>query len=106
MTINSRRKGKIGELSLSHELQKYGFDCRRTAQYCGKTGEAADIVGLPGIHAEVKRVEKLNLDKAMEQAINDAKDGEKPTVFHRKNRQPWKVTMLLEDWIELYKGGE
>lgn len=102
MAINSRRKGKAGELCLVRELKKYGYECRRTAQYCGKTGEASDVVGLPGIHIECKRVEKLNIDNAIDQAIRDAKEGEMPTVFHRKNRRPWLVTMKLEDWIKLY----
>lgn len=45
------------------------------------------------------------LNAAMEQAIRDAErfhDGA-PTVFHRRNRQPWLVTMLLEDWIKQYE---
>lgn len=39
----------------------------------------------------------------MDQARSDAKDGEIPCVMHRKNRESWKVTMLLDDWIELYR---
>lgn len=101
MSINSRRKGKTGELSLAHELQKYGYDCRRSQQFCGANGDA-DVVGLKGIHIECKRVENLNLGKAMEQSINDAREGEMPCVFHKKNRKPWYVTMKLEDWIKLY----
>ena len=26
-----------------------------------------------------------------------------PTVFHRANRQSWRVTMALTDWLELYR---
>ena len=40
-TINSKRKGKEGELRLVHFLREQGYECRRAAQYCGKTGEAA-----------------------------------------------------------------
>lgn len=100
--MNSRDKGKRGELELSHILQGYGYDTRRGQQYCGSNGDA-DVVGLPNIHIECKRVENLNLYKAMEQSINDAK-GEIPTVFHRKNNQKWLVTMTLDDWMNLYKG--
>ena len=39
----------------------------------------------------------------MEQSIKDARDGEIPVVIHKKNRKPILVTMLFEDWIELYK---
>lgn len=100
--INSRQKGKRGELELSHKLQDYEFTTRRGQQYCGSNGDA-DVVGLPGIHIECKRVENLNLYKAMEQAKNDARDDEFPTVFHRKNRKDWLVTMTLDDWIQLYQ---
>ena len=33
-TINSKRKGKEGELRLVHFLREQGYECRRTAQYC------------------------------------------------------------------------
>lgn len=104
--INSKAKGKAGELELSHKLQEYGYDTRRTNQYCGNTGDASDVVGLNGIHIECKRVERLNLYDAMSQAIHDSKDGLLPTVFHRKNRCDWLVTMRLEDWINLYREWE
>lgn len=99
---NSRRKGKEGELELSKKLKDHGFECRRGQQYCGANGDA-DVIGLPGIHIECKRVESLNIYKAMEQAKNDASDLELPTVFHRKNNKRWLVTMEFDDWIKLYK---
>lgn len=103
--MNSRDKGKRGELELSHKLQDYGYSTRRGQQFCGLEGDA-DVVGLPGIHIECKRVEKLNLYDAMSQAKRDAKDNEKPTVFHRKNNCEWLVTMRLDDWVELYREWE
>lgn len=105
---NSKQKGKRGELELANALKEYGFDCRRTAQYNGKeTGSLADVVGLDGIHVEVKRVESglKKIDDFIGQAIRDCQGGEMPAVFHRRNRSPWLVTMTLEDWIELYKRG-
>jgi Holliday junction resolvase len=102
MAINSKAKGKAGELELSKILREHGYDTRRGQQYCGANGDA-DVVGLPYVHIECKRVEKLNLDAAMDQARGDSRDAEKPCVIHRKNREQWKVTMLLDDWIELYR---
>lgn len=100
--MNSRRKGKEGELELARILRDHGFgDSRRGQQYCGASGEA-DVTGLPGVHIECKRVEALNLDAAMKQAVRDAREGEIPAVFHRKNRQEWKVTVRLEDFLDLY----
>ena len=68
-------------------------------------GEQPDLSGLPGVHVEVKRVERLNISQAMAQAVRDAEkfqDGA-PTVFHRRNREPWLVTMQLSDWLGLFK---
>lgn len=105
MCVNSREKGKRGELELARALRALGYDCRRGQQYSGKNGDA-DVVGLPGIHIECKRVERLNLYDAMAQARRDAREGEKPAVFHRKNRSRWLVTMELQDFMELYREWE
>ena len=102
--VNSKRKGAAGERELAHKLNDYGFETRRSAQYNGKAEDGqADLLGLPNIHIEAKRVEKLNLYDAMAQAIHDAKQGELPAVFHRKNHCEWLVSMRLSDWIKLYK---
>lgn len=101
--MNSKRKGNAGELELAHKLTEYGFECRRTQQFCGKGGESADVVGLPYIHIECKRVEKLNIDEALEQAIRDSKPENIPAVFHRKNKTKWKVTLRLDDFMKIYQ---
>ncbi len=103
MAVNSKRKGAAGERELAKKLNEYGFNTRRSVQYNGKADDGkADLVNLPGIHIECKRVERLNVSEAMAQAVNDAK-GEMPTVFHRKNREGWLVTMELDSWMKLYK---
>ena len=99
---NSRQKGARGELELRDKLREYGFkEARRGQQYCGSNGDA-DVVGLPGIHIECKRVERLNIDKAITQAENDSKHGEMPAVFHRKNNGKWMVTLSLDNFMRLY----
>lgn len=103
--MNSRSKGKRGELEAAHLLQEYGYDARRSQQFAGMNGDA-DVVGLPGMHIEVKRVEKLNLENAMEQSARDARENEIPIVLHRKNRSEWLVTMSFTDWMELYQAWE
>lgn len=103
--MNSRTKGKRGELEAAHLLQEYGYDAKRSQQYAGINNDA-DVVGLPDIHIEVKRVEKLNIDDALSQSIRDARENEIPIVIHRKNRTEWKVTMQFVDWIEMYKAWE
>lgn len=107
MPINSRAKGARGERLWRDFCKEQGFDdVRRTVQYCGNTGDASDCVGLPNIHQEVKCVEALNIQKAMEQAIHDSGakgDGEIPIVAHNRKYKEWLVTMRAEDWFRLYK---
>lgn len=100
---NSCRKGADGEREIANLLRAEGYEIDRggTTSF----GTVPDLSGLPGIHIEVKRREKLNILEAMQQAIDDAakfKDGA-PALFHRRNRAPWLVTMLFTDWIRLYK---
>ena len=86
-------------MELAHILQGYGYDVQpgRSRSY----GEEPDVTGIPGIHIECKRVERLNISTAMAQAVRDSErfgDG-LPTVFHRRSREPWLVTMRLSDWL-------
>lgn len=100
--MNSKAKGKRGEIQLSKELRLLGYDTRRGQQYCGANGDA-DVVGLPGIHIECKYTERLKLYDAYAQSVHDAKGGEVPVVMHRKNHCQWLVTLNLVDFIEMYK---
>lgn len=101
--MNSREKGAAAERELAKILREHGFAARRGQQFSGANGDP-DVIGIPGIHIEAKRVERLNLSEAMKQSERDAREGEIPVVIHRKNREPWLVTLSLEDFIKLYKG--
>lgn len=105
MGKSQREKGKRGERELAGILREYGYDCRRGQQYCGAAGDA-DVVGLPGIHIECKRVERLNLLDAVLQAVRDAAEGLLQAVFHRRDRCEWLVTMRLGDWIQIFKDAQ
>lgn len=105
MGKTQREKGKRGERELAGVFREYGYDARRGQQYCGAAGNA-DVIGLPGIHVECKRVEKLNLLDAVAQAVNGAFPGFLPAVFHRRDRCEWLVTMRLSDWIKIYREWE
>ena len=101
---NSRDKGKRYERELASQLRSYGYDARRGQQFSGANGDP-DVVGLPGIHIEAKRREKGQgeLYDWMAQSISDAREGEIPTVWHRKNNCETLVTMRMSDFMELYK---
>jgi Holliday junction resolvase len=102
MAINSRQKGARNERLLAQLLRENGFEnARRGQQYSGINGDA-DVIGLPGVHIEAKAVERLNIHEAMAQSVRDARGMELPTVFHKKNRTGWLVTMRFEEWLLLY----
>lgn len=103
--MNSKQKGKRGELQIAHILQDHGYKARRGQQYNGADG-SPDVIGIPGIHIEVKYVERLNIENAMEQSRSDARLGEIPVVIHRRNHESWKVTMDIADWIKFLKAYE
>ena len=101
----SRDKGKRFERYVANLFREYGITAKRTVQFCGKTGQAGDVDGVPGVHVECKAVEKLNLEAAYAQSVRDAeaaKKGEVPIVIHKKSRKPVMITMALDDWMEMY----
>ena len=110
MAVNSKQKGARFERSLARIFREYGYnEARRTAQYCGNTGEASDVVGLPGLHIEAKHQETMRLYEWMSQAKRDAEAGGEnrlPAVFHKKNNADILVTMRLEDFMNIYREWE
>ena len=103
---NPKAKGSQGERELAALLTDAGFPAHRNDQRDVGGFDNPDISaeGLEGYHFEVKRVERLNVGEAMHQAERDAA-GRVPIVAHRRNRQPWLVTMHLTDWLRLIRGG-
>lgn len=98
----SQRKGAGGERELAAVLREYGYEIKRGGSM--SFGEIPDLVGLPGVHIEVKRCEQVRLSEWMQQAERDSqhfKDG-LPAVFHRRSREGWRVTMNLADFMRLY----
>lgn len=98
--VNSKQKGSRGERAVAHLLQEYGIDSHRTQQYCGNTGDAADVT-FPGFHTEVKFRETTAIWDWLCQAKHDAKEDETPIVVFRKSREKWHVCLEFEDFLTL-----
>lgn len=113
--MNSREKGKRGERQWRDELRANGYAARRGQQFCGSP-DSPDVVcdSLPWVHFEVKAVERLNIEEAMEQARRDAgkaeieKAGNRetkiPIVAHRRKFRAWLVTMEAETFFRFLRG--
>ncbi len=114
--MNSREKGKRGERQWRDELRANGYCARRGQQFAG-SAESPDVVcdELPWIHFEVKAVERLNIEEAMEQARADAGKSENreiekagnqkvPIVAHRRNFCAWLVTMEAKTFFDFLRG--
>ena len=119
--MNSREKGKRGERQWRDELRANGYCARRGQQFCG-SAESPDVIcdSLPWIHFEVKAVERLNIEEAMEQARRDAGKSEgrnpkaegspkseirkTPVVAHRRKFMPWLVTMEADAFFQFLGG--
>ena len=102
--MNQKRKGTTGENELAEILREAGIRAYRNDQiYKGGKNNPdvfAELADVP-LHIEVKRVERLNVSEAMNQAVRDAGDGYFPILAHRRNREQWLVTMPMTKLLEL-----
>lgn len=95
--INSRSKGKRGELELAELLRSYGYTARRGVQFKGGV-DSPDVVceDLPWVHFECKLVEAGNPYVWLDQAERDAGD-KLPIVAHRRSRREWIAVLSFDD---------
>lgn len=98
-----RNKGARGERELSRELTRIlgaaDGSIYRSVQHAGREG-AGDVLGVPGIHLESKRCERLSLYPAMNQAISEC-GRDVPIVCHKKNCEDWLLICELRQIVKL-----
>jgi len=103
----SRNKGAGAERELAKRLTKLlGLaegSVYRSRQYCGSDGDHGDVLGLPGVHVECKRIEQgtTTLYKWLDQSIDDSSTGDVPVVMHRMNLRQWIIVVELEELVNL-----
>ena len=100
--VDSKDKGKRGEREAAAKLRELGYDgARRGVQYQGGPDSPDVADAIPGVHIEVKRVERFQLYKALEQAVSEKRQGDVPIVLHRSSRKPWVVVVELDRLLDL-----
>ena len=94
--MNSREKGKRGERQWRDELRAHGYTARRGQQFSGSP-ESPDVIcdELDWLHFEVKAVERLNIEDAMEQARRDAGSAAKSETRNPKPEMGSHLTPSL-----------
>ena len=98
--INSRAKGKRGELEAVKFLRSLGFIARRGQQYQGGSDSAdVEVDELPHVHIEVKwgyPINKMDLGtklfvSAWQQSLQESGDNEW-CVLWKPSRKCWRLT--------------
>jgi Holliday junction resolvase len=96
-----RNKGAAGERELAGILKDHlGFEVKRNL---GQARDGADDITIQKFRIEVKRQERLQVDKWSEQVESCSKSGEIPILAYRRNGQPWRICLKLDDFIPMLR---
>lgn len=96
MSRSQRDKGANAERELAKILTAHGIPARRGQVF----NHEPDIVTDTNLHIEVKRQETTKIGEWYRQSKNACPDGKMPVVIHRKSREPWMITLALEDYLK------
>lgn len=101
---SAKNKGSNAEREVAAILSDYfGEDIKRVL-LSGVRGEGD--VEVPRLHVEVKRQERTLLGKWFREELPKAtKRGLPFALIHRRSREPWIVSMVLKDWMEIARDG-
>ena len=93
--MNSRRKHARGNREFAALCRQAGFpaSCDHGILNSGE---------LPGLSVEVRRTQRLHMEKVMADAVASASKDAIPLVAHRADRQPWRITLDLPGFLRLY----
>lgn len=105
---SSRSKGVQGERESADVFRKYGFEVVRLQNNVLDAGDFTARIA-PNVYpydgptflVDAKRRERLNQIAACRQVEAVARDGQVPVVAWRRNREPWRVSLRLEDFARL-----
>jgi Holliday junction resolvase len=96
-----RDKGSAGERELAKLLtDQLGFVVKRNL---GQSRDGADDITIQKFRLEVKRQETLKMDLWSQQVEACAQSGEVPVLVYRRNGQPWRVCLLLDNFIPMMR---
>ena len=103
--VNSRQKGKRGELAAAHLLNSLfpHAKARRGQQYAG-TPDSPDVVtDIPGLHIEVKNREALRPYEWLHNIEMERAPGDTGLLLIKRNNLPWVAVCYAEELPQLAK---
>lgn len=99
--INSRRKGKAGELEVINLLRAHWPEARRNLEQ--HTVDKRDVLAVEGVHFQVRRKESLRLWEALAETALEADPHDLPVLVFRRNRSRWYAALELSELIALLR---
>ena len=97
---SSRTKGRSAEREVELRFQDAGFTTERAI---GGRRQIAGDINVAGLAVEVRRREKLSIDAWSMAPEDETPDHLTPVVVWRRSRAPWRVSLTLEDFIDLLR---
>ncbi len=95
---HSRNKGRSAEREVELAFQARGFSTERALG--GRTQVAGDIA-TEGLAIEVRRREKQSIEAWARDHEAETPEHLTPILISRTSRNPWRVTLLLSDFLDL-----
>jgi len=96
---SSRAKGGAAEREVVAILREAGYDAHRTPHSGALSWLPGDVTGSPWF-VEVKRQEQVRICQWCEKAEEEA-EGKVALVIFRRSREPWRVCLLLDDFLRV-----
>lgn len=100
MSGMSRRKGTRSEREVELRFQDAGF---ATDRNIGGRKQVAGDIAVEGLAIEVRRREKLDVARWAMEHEEQTPEHLTPVVVWRRSRAPWRVTLGLDDFIDLLR---
>ena len=101
MGKSQRTKGAAGERELAKIFaDTLGVTVKRNL---GQSREGGDDITIGRLRIEVKRCQTLAIPAWCRQIDAACGPGDVPIIAFRQDGQPWRVVMLLDDWLPLIR---
>lgn len=107
MGRKERDKGKRGEREAADALRQLGIEAARGRQYKG-TPDSPDVqlTGYPQFHVEVKRRNRWQIDRWIDQAEEECNGLKIPVILSKKDGGKWVASMTIDTFASLVKGAK